>query len=193
MPHVFTGKLKEPIIDYLTGRLTILFEPSEDFRKTYEELKDCDKLQLEIKKYRRRRSLNANNYYWELCTKLAKVMKVSEPEIHNRMLRLYGQPEIFDGKAAFITIPDTEDAEKKVDKAMDYHLKPTSQVREGLDGVMYRTYKMLRGSSTYNTEEMANLIDGLVSECKDAGISDAEIATPDEKRILKERYGVEIG
>ncbi len=29
-------------------------------------------------------------------------------------------------------------------------------------------------------------------QCKDAGISDAEIATPDEKRLLKERYGVEI-
>lgn len=34
--HVFTGKLKEPVIDYLTGRLTILFEPSEDFQQTYE-------------------------------------------------------------------------------------------------------------------------------------------------------------
>ena len=45
----FTGRLKEPIIDYLTGHLTILFEPCEDFRQTYEELKDCEKLSLEIK------------------------------------------------------------------------------------------------------------------------------------------------
>lgn len=80
----------------------------------------------------------------------------------------------------------------KVNNAMDYHLQPTSQVREGLDGVMYRTYKLLRGSHTYNSEEMARLITGLISECKDAGISDAEIATPDEKRILKEKYGVEL-
>ena len=34
----FTGRLKEPIIDYLTGRLTILFEPCEDFRQT---LRNC--------------------------------------------------------------------------------------------------------------------------------------------------------
>lgn len=27
----FTGKLKEPIIDFVTHRLTILFEPNEDF------------------------------------------------------------------------------------------------------------------------------------------------------------------
>lgn len=189
----FTGKLKAPAIDYITGRLTVLFEPFEDFRQAYEELKDCEKLSFEIKRYRRKRSLDANAYYWVLCTKLAKALQVSNQEIHNRMLRLYGQPEIFEGKAAFITIPDTEQAEKKVNNAMDYHLQSTSQVREGLDGVMYRTYKLLRGSHTYNTEEMARLIDGLIGECKDAGIPDAEIASPEEKRILKERYGVDFG
>ena len=171
----FTGRLKEPIIDYLTGRLTILFEPCEDFRQTYEALKGCEKLSLEIKRYRRKRSLDANAYYW-----------------HNMMLCRYGQPEIFEGKAVYMTIPDTEAAEKKVANATDYHLQPTSQVREGNDGIMYRTYKLLRGSHTYNSEEMARLIDGLIGSCKDAGISDAEIATPDEKRLLKERYGVEL-
>ena len=40
----FTGKLKEPIIDFATRRLTILFEPQEDFTQAYEELKDCEKL-----------------------------------------------------------------------------------------------------------------------------------------------------
>ncbi len=48
----FTGRLKEPIIDFKTGRLAMLFEPYEDFRECYEQLKDCDKLSLEIKKYR---------------------------------------------------------------------------------------------------------------------------------------------
>lgn len=189
----FTGRLKEPVIDYLTGKLTVLFEPCEDFREAYEELKGCEKLSFEIKRYRRKRSLDANAYYWVLCTKLAKVLQVSNQEIHNLMLRKYGQPEIFEGKAAYITIPDTEQAEKKVNTATDYHLCPTSQVREGLDGIMYRTYKLLRGSHTYNTEEMARLIDGLIGECKDVGIPDAEIASPDEKRILKERYGVDFG
>ena len=35
----FTGRLKEPVIDYLTGKLTVLFEPCEDFREAYENLK----------------------------------------------------------------------------------------------------------------------------------------------------------
>lgn len=54
-----------------------------------------------------------------------------------------------------MTVPDTEDAEKKVMQATEYHLMPTSQVRQGLDGIVYRTYKLLRGSSTYDTSEMA--------------------------------------
>lgn len=188
----FTGRLKEPIIDYLTGRMTVLFEPCEDFRQAYEELKGCEKLSLEIKKYRRKRSLDSNAYHWLLVGKLAKVLGMSNAEVHNMALRGYGHPEIYEGKGVYMTIPDTDDARRKVDNAMDYHLSPTSQVREGNDGVMYRTYKLLRGSHTYNTEEMARLIDGMITMCKEAGIPDAEIATPDEKRILKEKYGVEL-
>jgi hypothetical protein len=189
----FTGILKQPIIDFQSGRLTLLFEPNEDFRETYEELKGCDKLSLEIRKYRVKRSLDANAYYWTLITKLATVLETSNAEQHNRMLALYGYPEIIDGKHCLVVLPDTEDAQNKIMKAEEYHLKPTSDVREGNDGKSYRTYVLLRGSRTYNTEEMARLINGLISECKDARIPDSEIAAPDEKRILKERYGVDIG
>ena len=150
-------------------------------------------LSLEIKPYRKKRSLDANAYYWVLLTKLAKVMNTSNAEMHNLMLIHYGEPEIIEGKPVYMTVPDTEDAEKKVMQATEYHLMPTSQVRQGLDGIMYRTYKLLRGSSTYDTSEMARLIDGLITSCKEAGLAASEIATPDEKRLLKERYGVDIG
>ena len=189
----FTGFLKEPIIDYITGKITILFEPCEDFREAYEYLKGCGKLTLEIKKYKAKRSLDANAYYWVILTKFARALGMTNAEAHNMMLCWYGQLELFDEKAVCMTIPDTEESEKKVKNSSEYHLRPTSQVREGNDGVMYRTYKLLRGSSTYNTEEMARLISGLIEQCKEAGIPDAEIASPNEKRILKERYGVDIG
>lgn len=189
----FTGILKQPIIDFVSGRLTLLFEPNEDFREAYEELKGCDKLSLEIKKYKAKRSLDANAYYWTLITKLARILEVSNAEQHNRMLQLYGYPEVIDEKHVLMVIPETEEAHNKVMKAEEYHLKPTSDVRAGKDGIMYRTYILMRGSRTYNTEEMARLISGLITECKDAGIPDSEIATPDEKRLLKERYGVDLG
>lgn len=188
----FTGTLKEPIIDFFSGRQRIVFETEDDFRQTYEEFKDCEKLSIDIKKYRAKRSLDSNAYYWTLVTMLAGRLLISNNEVHNFCLRQYGQPELFDGKGVYMTIPNTEDAARKVDNAMDYHLRPTSQVREGNDGVMYRTYQMLRGSHTYNTEEMSRLISGIISECKAAGIPDAQIATPDEKAQLKEKYGVEL-
>lgn len=188
----FTGKLKQPILDYITGRLVLLFEPNEDFREAYEELKGCEKLSLEIKKYKAPRSLNANRYYWSLLTKLATVIGTSNPEQHNNILRLCDYREIINGQFVYVEVPDTEEACKMVDQYQDYHLAPTSEVCVR-NGICYRSYIMLRGSHTYNTAEMSRMISLLISECKEAGIPDSEIATPDEKRILKERYGVDLG
>ena len=185
------GTLKAASKDLASGKLQVVFELESDLSGQLEGIQGKP-LRISAKRWREKRSLDANAYYWVLIGKLARVLQLSNPELHNLMLCRYGQPEVFEGKPVYMTIPDTEAAEKKVANATDYHLQPTSQVREGNDGIMYRTYKLLRGSHTFNTEEMARLIDGLIEGCKDAGIPDAEIATPDEKRLLKERYGVEL-
>lgn len=187
------GRLKGLGIDLMSRHQKLEIEVDSDIRKEYDKLKDKEKLRVRIVQYRKKRSLDANAYYWTLLTKFADVIGLSNPEAHNMMLRGYGQSEIFDGKAVYVTIPDTEEAEKKVNNATDYHLAPTSQVRLGNDGVMYRTYRLLRGSRTYDTKEMSRLIDGLITCCKEAGIPETEIVTPNEKEILKERYGVNFG
>ena len=187
------GRLKGLGIDLMSRRQKLEIEVDSDIRKEYDKLKDKEKLRIRIVQYRKKRSLDANAYYWTLLTKFADVIGLSNPEAHNMMLRGYGQSEIFGGKAVYVTIPDTEEAEKKVNNATDYHLAPTSQVRLGNDGVMYRTYRLLRGSRTYDTKEMSRLIDGLITCCKEAGIPETEIASPNEKEILKERYGVNFG
>ncbi|MGN0416959.1 hypothetical protein [Anaerostipes faecalis] len=187
------GRLKGLGIDLMSKKQKLEIEVDEDIRKEYENLKDKDMLRIRIVQYRKKRSIDANAYYWTLLTKFSDVIGISNQEAHNMMLRGYGQPEIFDEKMVYVTIPDTEDAEKKVNNATDYHLCPTSQIRAGNDGVMYRTYRLLRGSRTYNTKEMSRLIDGLITCCKEAGIPDTEIVTRNEKEILKERYGVNFG
>ena len=187
------GRLKGLGIDLMSRHQKLEIEVDSDIRKEYDKLKDKEKLRIRIVQYRKKRSLDANAYYWTLLTKFADVIGMSNSEAHNMMLRGYGQSEIFDGKAVYVTIPDTEEAEKKVNNATDYHLAPTSQVRLGNDGVIYRTYRLLRGSRTYDTKEMSRLIDGLITCCKEAGIPETEIASPSEKEILKERYGVNFG
>lgn len=157
----FTGIFQGLSMNYATGKQTASFELNEDAREAFQDLKGCEKLTIQIKKYRKKRSLDANAYYWVLVSKLGKVLDMANPEVHNIALIRYGQPWIIDGKSVFTTIPDTEDAENQVRYAVNYHLQPTSQVREGNDDVMYRTYRLLRGSHLYNTEEMARLIEKL--------------------------------
>ena len=147
----FTGIFQGLSMNYATGKQTASFELNEDAREAFQDLKGCEKLTIQIKKYRKKRSLDANAYYWVLVSKLGKVLDMANPEVHNIALIRYGQPWIIDGKSVFTTIPDTEDAENQVRYAVNYHLQPTSQVREGNDNVMYRTYRLLRGSHTYNT------------------------------------------
>ena len=138
-----------------------------------------------MKQWRDKRSLDANAYYWVLVAKLGDKLNLSKPHLHNILLRRYGQPEVIDGKMIYLVLPDTDQGARKADEAETYHIKPTSEVKTGRNGERFRTYVMLRGSSTYNTEEMAHLIDGLVSECKEAGI---ETATPEELSRMLELY-----
>ena len=54
------------------------------------------------------------------------------------------------------------------------------------DNGKFVSYLMIKGSSQYNTEEMAHFIDGVVSECKELGI---DTITPTEIKQMKERWG----
>ena len=165
-----TGHLDGLMVDYSTCGQKVVLTVNEDVREQYDKLKDCEKLSIEIKKYQSKRSLDANAYYWQLLTKVAEAVHISKPAAHNLMLRKYGQTQYIGEKIAYIVIPDTDQAAAQVDEAETYHLKPTSQVKAGKDGLMYRTYTMLRGSSDYDTKEMSELIDGLVAEAKQLGI-----------------------
>lgn len=175
------GTLVDLFLDWKSRKTRVTFEidvKPEDLEK----LKD-KKLTVEIKPYRKKRTLDANKYYWVLLSRLAEVLNLPRPELHNIMLRRYGQLELVDDCPIYNIFPDTDKAEKTVNNAETYHVKPTSQVKEGRDGKMYRTYLMLRGSHTYDAKEMNVLINGLVEECKEQGI---ETLTPDELRRMME-------
>ena len=189
----FTGRFDNLMVDLSVNKQKVVLTLNEDARQAFDQLKECEKLSITIKKYRLKRSLDANSYYWVLITKLAKKKETSNEELHNEMIAEYGFPELIDGQLVRMSIPDTDESDNIIRKSSAYHLKPTTQIIQGKDGVNYRTYIMMRGSSTYNTEEMARLIEGLIYECKSSGMLDAEIMTPDEKQQLKERFGVNVG
>lgn len=178
------GILTQVSKDWETGKFQVTFQLDQDISGQLESIKEKP-LRITAKQWREKRSLDANSYYWVLITKLAEAMHISKPRCHNLMLRSYGQNLTIDGHGAYIRIPDTEKAEEMALEASEYHIRPTSQVVTGNDGVNYRTYIMLMGSSQYDTAEMSHLIDGLVDECKAAGI---ETLPPDELARMMADY-----
>lgn len=182
----FTGEIQSITKDWQKDKFIVSFTMNESLPVDEVNSLMGEKLNVEAKKWRQKRSLDANSYYWQLVNKIAEVSNVSMPFVHNRNLRRYGQLEMIDGKAIYTVLPDTKEAENKIEESEMYHLKPTTQVKMGKDGVMYRTYMMLRGSSSFDTKEMSVLIDGVVSEAKAMGI---ETLPPNEIERMKALWG----
>lgn len=163
------GKIESVTRDILTGkeRVTYICDP---FPVQGLDRYTGKTLSVTMKEWTKKRSLTANAYYWTLVNALASALKVTSAAMHNMLLRRYGSPEVIGGKLCYVTMPDTIEAEKRALEAETYHVKPTSDVRLGNDGMLWRSYVMLKGSHEYDAKEMARLIDGVVSECKELGI-----------------------
>lgn len=178
------GKIKD-ISRSMSGGFTIVMEVADMKLEELKKMCGCERLTISLKRYREKRSLDANRYYWELIGKLAEALEISKPRAHNLILRRYGQDEVIDGHLMIVYLPDTEEAEKRALEADTYHIRPTAQIKPGKDGVNYRAYIMRRGSSAYDTKEMSMLIDGLVSDCREMGI---ETLPSDELERMMSAY-----
>lgn len=130
----------------------------------------------------KRRSLTANNYFYALLTKIAEKLKISLNEVHNIMLSRYGYPEFINDKIVYFILPDRID----VNQLEGVHLKPTDKTQTLDNGDLNRVYIVMRGSHTFNSVEMARLIDGVISEAKELGI---ETITITEKDKMLEEWG----
>lgn len=126
---------------------------------------------FEIKEHREKRSLNANSYAWSLIGKIADVLRISKDECYLKMLKAYGQSQLVS------VLADID-----VTGYFKYYEPVASVELQGKDFIHYRVYK---GSSEYDTREMAILIDGIVQEAKELEI---DTIPPDEVKRLKEMW-----
>ena len=161
-------------------RLSVLTLPSG-----VASLREEGDLAITLKRWREKRSLSANAYYWVLVGKIADYLHESSSFVHNVLLREYGTLEIIDGETMTIMAPDTDEAENKILHSDFYHLKPTSHTKVGKTGTVFRAYRVIKGSSEYDTKEFSRLIDGAVSEAKNMGI---ETLPDEELERMKEAY-----
>lgn len=134
---------------------------------------DRDKI-FEIKEHKEKRSLNANNYAWLLIGKIADAMRLSKEEVYLKMLKDYGQSEVISVLANI----DVSGYFKYYEKFGESELK----------GKKFIHYKIFKGTSEYNTQEMSIFIDGVVQEAVSLHI---EVKTPNELERLKRLWNNE--
>ena len=162
--------------DVFTGnkeQLALFVIKIEDAQKLYD---------ISPHKDLKRRSLSANNYFYALITKIAEKLKISLNECHNMMLSRYGYPEFIDDKIVYFILPDRID----VNKLEGVHLKATDKTQTLDNGDLNRVYIVMRGSHTFNSVEMARLIEGVISEAKEL---DIPTITVTEKDKMLEEWG----
>ena len=146
--YSFDGKCKVTIT--LTGK------PSQDLQ----DLRGCEKpLEVSFKKYRKKRSLDSNAYLWVMLGEIANTLRADKWQIYLNMLKRYG-------KYTHIAV------KPNVVEAMKSQWREIEEVGEvevnGQKAVQLLCYF---GSSGYDSKEFSILIDGVVSECKELGIS----------------------
>ncbi len=163
--------------------LTIL---EDDFRAEFDSLKEHE-LEITIKRYRKRRSKDANAYCWVLCTKLAEALS-NDGQIHTK-------DEVYRNAIKQVGVfKDFPELEPDAASTLDTVWRAlgtgwfTEQVdfNQAGDKVTLRCYY---GSSQYNTKCMSRLIDSLVQDCKALGI---ETMPPAEvERLLSSWHATE--
>lgn len=133
--------------------------------------KAVDQLSVSIKKYHKKRSLDANAYCWALCSKIAEKVGSSKDEVYEQMLQDYGCFYEDDNGYIVVTVKSCIDM-----SGIGGHWKFYK------DNGKFSSYLKIKGSSEYDSAEMSRFIDGIVYEAKELGIS---TATPDEIARIK--------
>ena len=127
--------------------------------------------QFEVKEYKEKRSLNANNYAWHLITEIGNKLNLSKEDVYLQMLIDYGQ-------STMISVLSNVN----ISEFCKYYKEAGKSV---LNGKEFTHYKIYKGSSEYNTHEMSILIDGIVHECKQL---DIETKSEEEIKSLVENW-----
>ena len=141
---------------------------TESARELYDELHN-EIVDIELKKFREKRSTEANSYFWVLCGKLAKKLGTTKNEVYLNYIRDVGDN--------FVDLLVKEDKLKRF--VADWEGKGLGWITETYDSPkpVYKIVRAYSGSSSYDTAQMSALINLAVQDCKSYGI---QVADDDE-------------
>lgn len=133
---------------------------------------------VEVRKSKKRRSLDANAYFWVLLDKLSARLKTPKLELYRQIIPDVG------GNSQTVCVP-TPGAER-LRRTWEAHGLGwvTDSFESKIPGCT--NVVLYYGSSTYDAAQMGRLIDLAVAECRAQGV---DTATPSELARLKEDWG----
>lgn len=172
----FTGKFAGAMRDISRNKVVISFEVNEESAlKDIDKISQLEKLKIKATKFREKRSLDANAYLWVLLHKLAGRTLIPAEDLYKRYISQFGRCEVVRIQAN--AIKDFCDIwESRGIGWLTENMGPvTSDPR-------FYDIKCFYGSKTYDSCEMATLIDAAVEDCKTMGI---DTLTPSEIERLK--------
>lgn len=135
-------------------------------------------LTVEIKQYRKKRSLDANAYCFVLRQKIAEVIKNTKEYVYKQAIKQVGQFEI---------VPIRDDVVERW--MIAWNSKGLGWQSEILEDSKLEGYKKTinyYGSSVYDTKEMSLLLEEIVGQAKELGI---ETMSEVEKVALLDKWG----
>lgn len=167
------GQLKD--LTYArNGENIITITTKESCRSIWDKF-GGQEITFSVKKRATPRSINANNYAWSLIEKLAVALKSDKDTVYELMLRRYGTGDSY---------TDELGNEVKIIFSLQDGIPPNrvarhyAEIGEGyINGKKFIHYRAIKGTSEYDTKEMAAFLDGIISECREVGI---ETDTPEQ-------------
>ena len=175
-----TGRIVGANIDFRTNKPHLALEVNEinDFKQLVDDMNGCEKLTIEIKPFRARRSLDANAYAWVLMDKLAEKLNESKENIYREYIRHIG------GNSEVVCVKNSA-VERLCEgwskNGIGWQTDTMPSKIEGCTNII-----LYYGSSTYDTAQMSRLLDLIIQDCKEQGIP---TDTPDEIARLKALWG----
>lgn len=175
-----TGRIVGANIDFRTNKPQLTLEVNElnDFKQLVDDMNQCEKLSIEIKPFRARRSLDANAYFWVLADKLAEKLNTTKVDIYRNYIKEIG------GVSEIVCVKD--EAVERLCEGWSQNgigwITDTfpSKIKGCTNVILYY------GSSTYDSSQMKRLLDLTRQDCADQGI---EYATPDEIARMMSLWG----
>lgn len=175
---ITTGIITDIGIDFDTrkSKISLLLDTKD--LEYIEQLKKQNKLNIEIKKYRKKRSKDANSYFWKLLSEYSEEKEVDTIEEYKERVKALG---IF---RQFKIEKDNISTFEKMWTAQGIAWFCETFDTDFIGDTEFKIINAYYGSSSFNTKQMSRLINDLVEDCKEVRI---ETKPKEEiKALLKE-------